>query len=65
MILLNSLPRSHPLRERPLGEIHTEIRTKQMAVWIAIEYFGIEKATFNQLPKVWTDNNEFRAHDSE
>lgn len=65
MTILNHLPSEHPLRNRPLGEIHSKICMKSTTQWIRAEHFGIDKATFNQLPKVWTDNNEFRAHDSE
>lgn len=48
-----------------MGEIHTEIRTEKMVVWMSVKCLGIEKATFNQLPNVWTNNSQFRAHDSE
>lgn len=63
--ILNTLPADHPLRNKPMGEIHTEIRTEKMVVWMSVKCLGIEKATFNQLPNVWTNNSQFRAHDSE
>lgn len=61
VIILNDLPRQHPLRNRPLGEIKAECRNRQSKALVNMQAWNISKATFNQLATVWTDNNEFRA----
>ena len=55
--ILNLLPVTHPLRNKPLHIIGAETVWKEGKVWKRIEpHWKIAKCTFNELGSAWTDS---------
>lgn len=58
--ILSTLPHDHALRNTPLISINAFYRTDAEKIGREIfPNFGIAKKTYNQLGKVWTDNEIF------
>ena len=64
--LLNDLPPSHPLRNKPLIEIGAQYQIKDSKIWATVTPpYGIAKKTFNQLGEVWTTWDKWKATNHE
>lgn len=59
-VLMESLPRGHPLRVAPLSEVAAQCRNKKLAAWREVAKWRIGTTAYDQLGAVWTDCNEFR-----
>jgi len=60
-VLLHALPKGHPLRNKPLGEIGANGRHVAHQGWKPMKKWVIGTATFNELGNVWTQYYEFMA----
>jgi hypothetical protein len=63
MVDLETLPEGHLLRNVPMNQIGTELRTKGSRDWVNIKAFSIGLMAFNELGPAWTDIHEFQALD--
>lgn len=57
---LADLPKEHPLRNLPLGEIGAEVCNKQQKRWRGVKDWKIGKNVYNDLNAGWRLANEFR-----
>jgi hypothetical protein len=60
-VLLADLPRSHPLRTKPLGEVGAECRNKLSKEWRPVARWRIATCSYDDLGPSWLDTSEFRA----
>ena len=61
-MILNNLPKDHPLRNKPLIDIGAEYKRYDSKIWQAVTPpYGIANKTYNDLGEVWTENDEWRA----
>jgi len=59
---LGQLPKEHPLRNKPLGDIRAETHNRESCCWSKIRT-QIERLTYNELGHAWVDHYEFRVRD--
>jgi hypothetical protein len=57
---LKALPPEHPLRNTPLREIKAECRNILQRRWLSVVDWKIGLLTFNELPAVWLECDEWR-----
>lgn len=60
-VWLADLPKIHPLRNRPLGEIGAQVKSMTGDSFRSVETWKISPKCYNELDVVWTGYIAFRA----